>query len=40
MEDPIEINRLNWDERAVIHGRDAAGDYLLGPLPRRRGRAP
>jgi 2-polyprenyl-3-methyl-5-hydroxy-6-metoxy-1,4-benzoquinol methylase len=29
MPDPIELNRLNWDERAAIHGRDATGDYLL-----------
>jgi 2-polyprenyl-3-methyl-5-hydroxy-6-metoxy-1,4-benzoquinol methylase len=29
MIDPIEINRLNWDERAVIHARDTTGDYML-----------
>jgi len=29
MSDPIAINRLNWDERAVIHARDATGDYML-----------
>jgi len=29
MSDPIEINRRNWDERAVIHARDTAGDYML-----------
>jgi SAM-dependent methyltransferase len=29
MPDPIEINRLNWDERAAIHGRDTTGDYML-----------
>jgi len=29
MTDPIEINRLNWDERAVIHARDTTGDYML-----------
>ena len=29
MTDPIEINRLNWNERATIHARDATGDYLL-----------
>ena len=29
MDDPIEINRRNWDERAVIHARDVTGDYLL-----------
>src|SRR5205085_3779992 len=29
MSDPIEINRLNWDERALIHARDTTGDYML-----------
>jgi SAM-dependent methyltransferase len=29
MSDPIEINRLNWDERARIHERDTTGDYML-----------
>jgi len=29
MVDPIHINRLNWDERAGIHARDATGDYRL-----------
>ncbi len=29
MSDPIEINRRNWDERAVIHARDTTGDYRL-----------
>lgn len=29
MTDPIEINRLNWNERAIIHGRDRTGDYML-----------
>src|SRR5258708_7805782 len=29
MEDPIEINRRNWDERALIHARDSTGDYML-----------
>jgi 2-polyprenyl-3-methyl-5-hydroxy-6-metoxy-1,4-benzoquinol methylase len=29
MTDPIEINRLNWDERAIIHARDTTGDYML-----------
>jgi SAM-dependent methyltransferase len=29
MPDPIEINRLNWDERALIHARDANGFYRL-----------
>jgi SAM-dependent methyltransferase len=29
MDDPIEINRRNWDERAAIHARDSTGDYRL-----------
>src|SRR6202047_4479819 len=29
MTDPIETNRLNWDERAAIHARDSPGDYML-----------
>jgi SAM-dependent methyltransferase len=29
VDDPIEINRRNWDERAIIHARDAAGDNAL-----------
>ncbi len=29
MTDPFEINRRNWDERAIIHTRDATGDYQL-----------
>src|SRR6267154_602602 len=29
MVDPIHVNRLNWDERAGIHARDATGDYML-----------
>jgi N6-adenosine-specific RNA methylase IME4/SAM-dependent methyltransferase len=28
MDDPIEINRRNWDERAAIHAREALGDTL------------
>jgi hypothetical protein len=28
VDDPIEINRRNWDERAAIHSRDAFGDML------------
>jgi 2-polyprenyl-3-methyl-5-hydroxy-6-metoxy-1,4-benzoquinol methylase len=28
--DPFEINRRNWDERAAIHARDATGGYMLG----------
>lgn len=29
MVDPVDVNRLNWDERATIHARDATGDYML-----------
>jgi SAM-dependent methyltransferase len=29
MTDPIEINRRNWDERAIIHARDVTGFYGL-----------
>ena len=29
MDDPIEINLQNWEERAAIHARDATGDYML-----------
>jgi SAM-dependent methyltransferase len=29
MTDPIEINRRNWDERAIIHARDMTGFYTL-----------
>src|SRR5215831_9145970 len=29
MTDPIEINRRNWNERAVIHARDRTGFYGL-----------
>src|SRR5215467_16277396 len=29
MADPIDINRRNWDERAIIHARDTTGDYML-----------
>lgn len=29
MTDAIEINRRNWDERAIIHSRDTTGDYML-----------
>jgi len=32
--DPIEINRLNWNERALIHARDATGFYRLEALRR------
>jgi SAM-dependent methyltransferase len=31
-EDPIEINRRNWDERAVLHARDSTGAYRLDRL--------
>src|SRR3954469_14919964 len=29
MTDYLDINHRNWDERAAIHARDAAGDYML-----------
>src|SRR3982751_1721685 len=29
MDNPIDLNRLNWDERAGIHLRDTTGDYML-----------
>jgi hypothetical protein len=29
MEDPIDINRRNSDERAEIHARDTLGGYML-----------
>src|SRR5499427_6556495 len=29
MDDPIDINRRSWDERAVIHARDTTGFYTL-----------
>src|SRR5206468_4162299 len=29
MTDYVEVNRRNWDERAVIHARDTTGDYML-----------
>lgn len=29
MNDAIEINRRNWNERAIIHTRDTTGDYML-----------
>jgi SAM-dependent methyltransferase len=29
MDDPIEINRMAWNERATIHARDTTGDYML-----------
>jgi 2-polyprenyl-3-methyl-5-hydroxy-6-metoxy-1,4-benzoquinol methylase len=29
IDDPIDINRRNWDERAGIHARDDTGMYML-----------
>jgi hypothetical protein len=29
MIDALELNRLNWNERATIHARDATGVYRL-----------
>jgi hypothetical protein len=29
MNEPTEMNRRNWDERAAIHARDRTGDYML-----------
>jgi 2-polyprenyl-3-methyl-5-hydroxy-6-metoxy-1,4-benzoquinol methylase len=29
LDDPIEINRRNWDERATIHAHDAPGGAML-----------
>ena len=29
MDDPIEVNRRNWDERAKIHARDILGGSML-----------
>jgi len=29
MDDPIEVNRRNWDERAKIHARDTLGGSML-----------
>ena len=29
MTDHIEINLLNWEERAAIHAQDTTGDYML-----------
>jgi hypothetical protein len=29
MEDPIDINRRSWDERATIHERDTLGGRML-----------
>src|SRR5712691_7273692 len=29
MNDHVEMNRRNWDERAAIHARDTTGDYML-----------
>jgi 2-polyprenyl-3-methyl-5-hydroxy-6-metoxy-1,4-benzoquinol methylase len=30
MSDHIDINLLNWEERAAIHAQDTTGDYMLG----------
>jgi SAM-dependent methyltransferase len=32
MDDPIEINRCNWDERASLHAREALGGEILARL--------
>src|SRR5215470_12002784 len=32
MDDPIEINRRNWDERATLHAREALGEETLARL--------
>src|SRR5215475_10243088 len=32
MDDPIEINRRNWDERAILHAREALGEEILARL--------
>jgi len=32
MDDPIEINRRNWDERATLHAREALGRDTLARL--------
>jgi SAM-dependent methyltransferase len=32
MDDPIEINRRNWDERATLHAREALGGDTLARL--------
>ncbi|HTO66997.1 MAG TPA: class I SAM-dependent methyltransferase [Bradyrhizobium sp.] len=29
MSEPVDINLLNWDERAAVHARDATGGYRL-----------
>jgi SAM-dependent methyltransferase len=29
VDDPMEINLRNWEERAAIHARDSTGDYML-----------
>ena len=30
MTDHIDINLLNWEERAAIHAQDTTGGYMLG----------
>lgn len=32
MDDSIEINRRNWDERATLHAREALGADMLARL--------
>jgi SAM-dependent methyltransferase len=32
MNDPIEINRRNWDERATVHAREVLGEDMLARL--------
>jgi len=30
MSEPLDINLLNWEERAAIHARESTGGYMLG----------
>src|SRR6478672_11109815 len=32
MNDPIEINRRNWDERATVHAQEVLGEDMLARL--------
>jgi 2-polyprenyl-3-methyl-5-hydroxy-6-metoxy-1,4-benzoquinol methylase len=32
MNDPIEINRRNWDERATVHAQEVLGEVMLARL--------
>jgi SAM-dependent methyltransferase len=32
MDDPIQINRRNWDERATVHAREVLGEDMLARL--------